>query len=141
MRLPFKLPAVYAAGLGLAAAAAALGACGSSHTASKATPWTSGCSAASTPASQVTVGETEYHLALSSTCFKAGAMTFVASNQGRIEHSLAIKGPGVNVTSSLLNPGQAADLHVTLQDGTYELWCPVPGHKALGMDTHITVTG
>ena len=33
------------------------------------------------------------------------------------------------------------DLTVTLQDGTYELYCSVPGHKQAGMDTSITVGG
>jgi len=32
-----------------------------------------------------------------------------------------------------------ARVHVTLKDGTYDLYCSVPGHKALGMDTKLTV--
>ncbi|MDQ6657996.1 MAG: hypothetical protein M3Z00_07200 [Actinomycetota bacterium] len=29
---------------------------------------------------------------------------------------------------------------MTLQKGTYELYCPVGNHKQMGMDTHITVS-
>jgi uncharacterized cupredoxin-like copper-binding protein len=29
---------------------------------------------------------------------------------------------------------------VTLQTGTYEIWCDVDSHKSLGMDLTITVT-
>jgi uncharacterized cupredoxin-like copper-binding protein len=36
--------------------------------------------------------------------------------------------------------GKTAKLKVKLAKGTYELYCSVPGHKQLGMDTHITVS-
>ena len=35
--------------------------------------------------------------------------------------------------------GGSMDLTVTLKNGSYELFCSVPGHKQLGMDTHLTV--
>ena len=35
--------------------------------------------------------------------------------------------------------GGSQDLTVTLKNGTYDLFCSVPGHKQLGMDTHLTV--
>ena len=38
----------------------------------------------------------------------------------------------------IAGPG-TQNLTVTLKTGTYDLFCSVPGHKALGMDTHITV--
>ena len=31
-------------------------------------------------------------------------------------------------------PGQSADLQVTLQDGSYDLFCPIDSHKSLGMN-------
>jgi uncharacterized cupredoxin-like copper-binding protein len=37
----------------------------------------------------------------------------------------------------------AADLKVTARDlksGEYELYCSIPGHKATGMDTKLTVS-
>jgi plastocyanin len=81
-------------------------------------------------------------MALSTSSFTPGAYTFVVQDKGQVEHALAIKGPGVaTVQTPLIGPGQSAELHVTLQPGTYEIWCPVDSHKALGMDTHITVSG
>jgi len=35
--------------------------------------------------------------------------------------------------------GQSGSLTVTLQKGTYQLWCGVPGHKDKGMAASITV--
>jgi uncharacterized cupredoxin-like copper-binding protein len=149
--MPTRRHAVLYAVTLLAVAVVALSACGSSKSSTSSTttattntggPTNTG--APTTPAptgTQVTVAETEFHLTLSTTTFTAGTYTIVADNKGTVEHSLAIKGPGVSATTTLLSPGQTADLHVTLQAGSYELWCPVDGHKALGMDTHITVTG
>jgi uncharacterized cupredoxin-like copper-binding protein len=42
-------------------------------------------------------------------------------------------------TPGLLSPGQSGSVTVTLAQGTYDLFCGVPGHKAQGMDVHITV--
>jgi plastocyanin len=89
----------------------------------------------------VTVTETEYKLTFSSTSFHPGPYTFLAVNRGKIIHALAISGPGVQKSTGTLQPGQSARLTVTLQAGRYDLYCPVPGHKGLGMNQEITVTG
>jgi uncharacterized cupredoxin-like copper-binding protein len=40
----------------------------------------------------------------------------------------------------VIDPGGADEtLTVTLQAGTYELWCPVGSHREQGMETTITV--
>jgi uncharacterized cupredoxin-like copper-binding protein len=93
-------------------------------------------------AATVTVTEKEYSLGLSQTQFAPGSYTFVANNAGTVAHALAIAGPGVAATqTSAISPGGKAQLTVTLQQGSYELWCPIDGHRALGMDTHIQVGG
>jgi plastocyanin len=121
--------------------------CGSSHSPSAASRSTSpttasGGGATATPAAgtTVTVDETEFHLALSSTSFPAGSYTFTAVNKGTITHALAITGPGVSAATGDLQPGQSASLHVTLQAGSYDVFCPVSDHKALGMNQEITVS-
>jgi uncharacterized cupredoxin-like copper-binding protein len=89
----------------------------------------------------VTVTETEYALQLSQTSFKPGTYTFMAKDAGHVSHALAISGPGVpTAQTSTIGPGSSANLTVTLQKGSYELWCPVDSHKGLGMDTHIQVS-
>ena len=57
-------------------------------------------------------------------------------------HALEITGPGLkNPSTKNLSPGQSAKLTVTFKKGAYDIFCPVPGHKALGMNVNITVGG
>ncbi|MGW2491182.1 plastocyanin/azurin family copper-binding protein [Streptomyces sp. NPDC001606] len=89
---------------------------------------------------RVTVTETEYALKLSRSSFTPGTYTFVSDNAGHITHALSIDGPGVeDAHTKTIAGGQHATLTVTLKKGTYDLYCPVDGHKQLGMDQHITV--
>ena len=37
-----------------------------------------------------------------------------------------------------IQPGQSAKLTVTFKKGAYDIYCPIPGHKALGMNVNIT---
>ena len=84
---------------------------------------------------------TEFHIALSKQSFSPGAYSFVATNSGKVTHALEIDGPGVeDQKTTLLQPGQSANLAVNLQKGTYQIYCPVDGHKAAGMATTITVS-
>jgi uncharacterized cupredoxin-like copper-binding protein len=138
------------------AAALLLAGCGSdstSTTGSSTTPAPTTTSAAPTTgattpaatsngsATEVTVTETEFKLALSQDTFKAGDYVFTYKNAGKFPHNIALNGPGVNneVTPPVTG-GNSGELKVTLQPGTYELWCAVPTHKEKGMDTNITVT-
>jgi uncharacterized cupredoxin-like copper-binding protein len=91
----------------------------------------------------VVVRESEYKLRLSTMSLTPGRTTIVAKNVGKIAHSLEIDGPGVSDVriAGTIAPGQSKTLRVTLKPGTYELYCPVPGHKALGMDTHVHAGG
>jgi uncharacterized cupredoxin-like copper-binding protein len=125
----------------LAAAAAAImlwvGACSSGSTPSGTSPTATG-SAAGT---KVTAIEKEYSITLSQTTFTPGLYTFDVQNQGTTTHNLNIKGPGVAQQSSPdVPPGGSAQVTVTLQKGTYELWCSIDGHKDLGMNVTIQVT-
>ena len=89
-------------------------------------------------AATVPVSEKEFKIALASTALKVGDITFVAKNDGRIPHDLAIK--GTSDKTKLIQPGGTAELKVTLKAGTYELYCSVPGHEAAGMKLNITVS-
>lgn len=80
-------------------------------------------------------------LLLEETTFAAGTYTFVAEQTGSNPHALSITGPGVSETTPQVSPGGGAvELTVTLEPGTYELWCPVPGHRQDGMEVTIEVT-
>ncbi len=130
-------------------AALALSACGgsndSSGSGSAAAPSATSGSAAS-PAGAVSVKETEYKLnpADGTVTLKGGIATIEVSNDGKIVHSLALEkaGPGgKDVESKTIQPGASTTLKLKLKPGTYEWYCPIDGHKKLGMVGKITVKG
>ncbi|MEU4036245.1 copper-binding protein [Streptomyces collinus] len=89
---------------------------------------------------KVTVTETEFALKLSRSSFAPGTYTFVADDAGHITHALSVDGPGVrDARTPDIGKGQKAALTVTLKKGTYDLYCPVDGHRQLGMEQHIHV--
>jgi uncharacterized cupredoxin-like copper-binding protein len=91
----------------------------------------------------VKVTEREYHIALSPTSAKAGSVTFEVHNAGKLEHKLDLAGGGLKATVALgaIEPGKTKSLTVKLTGGKLTLWCPVPGHAALGMKASMTVSG
>lgn len=122
-----------------------LAACSSSTTKDATAPGAS-TTAASSPtstassATTVTATETEFHIALSQSSFTPGTYTFKVVNAGKFPHNLAFKGPGITSAASAKVPGGGSgEVTVTLQAGTYELWCAVGTHKDKGMDMTITV--
>jgi uncharacterized cupredoxin-like copper-binding protein len=100
---------------------------------------TAGPAGAATKTTTVTATETDFHIALSKKTFTPGRYTFVAKNKGQTTHALQITGQGLNATTKNFGPGQSAKLTVTLKKGKYDVFCPVPGHKELGMNVHIKV--
>jgi plastocyanin len=88
----------------------------------------------------VQVSEKEFKITLPSTTLKPGNYTFDLTNDGKIQHDLAIMGPGVNnAKTPLINGGGHATLKVKLAKGQYDFYCSVPGHKQLGMDVKVKV--
>ena len=124
-----------------AAPSATTPAAGSSSSAPSPSATTTGTAAGAGGTTTVTATETEFHIALSTMTFHPGAYKFVALNKGQASHNLVISGPGVNQakTPDLVSPGENEPVTVTLEKGTYDVYCGVPGHKAMGMDVHITV--
>lgn len=128
-----RLIALVAAGVGVVLLVAA---CGSGGSPASNSPTVTG-SAAGT---KITATEKEYSITLSATAFTPGVYTFVVENHGTTTHNLNIAGPGVaGQTSPTVQPGGTGQVTVTLQKGTYELWCSIDGHKDLGMDVMIQV--
>ena len=88
----------------------------------------------------LTATEKDFSIALSSDSVAPGTYTLSVENAGNATHSLSIKGPGgVDETSKTLQGGDSATMTVTLEAGKYEVWCPIGNHKAMGMDTTLTV--
>ncbi|MFC7260457.1 cupredoxin domain-containing protein [Streptomyces lutosisoli] len=90
---------------------------------------------------KVDVTLVDFRITLSKSTFTAGRYDFVAKNNGHQVHALEIEGPGGEHRTRTLAPGGSASLAVTLKPGTYEVYCPVDGHKDLGMETKITTVG
>jgi hypothetical protein len=88
---------------------------------------------ASASKATIRVTEREFKIGLSATHAPAGAVRFEVKNTGKYPHALAISGAGVKAKTKLIAPGKSAVLLVTLRQGVYSLWCPVPGHAARGM--------
>jgi uncharacterized cupredoxin-like copper-binding protein len=98
----------------------------------------------------IVIKETEMKLSPSTvTLSKPGTYLFKAENKGSAEHSLEIEGKGVKSKGGevgearleqTLNPGQSGVLTVTFQEpGTYEMYCPVIGHRLAGMKGEVVV--
>jgi len=90
----------------------------------------------------IKVTESEWKVQLpASSALKSGNYTFQVHNAGKIAHNLAIQGPGVpaNDVTPDIAPGGDGTLKVTLQTGSYTLYCAVPGHKQLGMVAKLSV--
>jgi len=69
-----------------------------------------------------------------------GTYTFHVTNNGPSSHNLTVNGPGVSDKATpTFAAGGSMDLTVRIENGSYELFCSVPSHKQLGMDTHLTV--
>jgi uncharacterized cupredoxin-like copper-binding protein len=147
-----------AAGLGAGVLVLGLTACGSDSTtsagsattttssaagssASASTAATSSAGASDTAGTTVTAEEGDFFITLSSDTLSAGTYTFTVQNTGKASHSLKIEGPGgVDVTSDTVQGGESTTMTVTLQAGDYEVYCPIGNHRAMGMDTTLTVS-
>jgi uncharacterized cupredoxin-like copper-binding protein len=127
--------------LAVAVIALLIGACGSGRSTAGGTSGNPPAATQSLAGLNVTATETEYSITLSTSSFTAGQYTFVVANHGTMSHNLNIAGPGLaQQSSSTVQPGGSGTVTVTLQKGTYELWCSIDGHKDLGMDLKIQVT-
>lgn len=89
----------------------------------------------------VTVKETEYKLTPSSvTLDETGTYTFKVMNTGSTTHALEVEGNGVEEESGDVRPGQSKTFTVDLNtSGTYEMYCPVDGHRQQGMEGKLTI--
>ena len=70
----------------------------------------------------------------------AGEVTFNVTNDGGTEHGFEIEGSGIEEEIEELSPGDSDTLTVTLEPGTYTVYCPVDGHRSMGMELELEVT-
>lgn len=80
---------------------------------------------------------TEFKFTLPVKTAKAGTITFLFNNKGKLPHDFKIAGKKTRV---IPGGGQNASLKVTLRRGKHSYICTVPGHAAAGMKGVFTVT-
>src|SRR5690242_9377050 len=136
--------AAAAAALTLALAACGSGSSSGTTSSSTAAAGGGGGGSTSTPVAvsgkKIDVTEKDFSITVAGgSTVKPGAYTFVVVNKGPTSHNLTIDGPGVAGKATPTSGPGTQTLTVTLKKGTYDLFCSVPGHKALGMDTKLQV--
>jgi len=69
-----------------------------------------------------------------------GTYTIQLTNNGKTGHALEVEGQGIEEKTDTINPGDTTQLTVEItKAGTYEFYCPVDGHRALGMEGTLTL--
>ena len=70
---------------------------------------------------------------------RAGRVAFEATNDGAVDHALAVDAPAGQVRTRALRPGQRTVLTVRLPAGTYRWYCPIADHEQRGMTGRVRV--
>jgi uncharacterized cupredoxin-like copper-binding protein len=115
-----------------------LSACGGSSNKSGASSSGSG-----PPLQTISLSEKEFSITPKSiSVSKAGTYTFDVTNDGQITHALEVEGNGVEQKTGDVEPGKSATLTVDLsKTGSYEVYCPIDGHRQNGMEASLAVGG
>jgi uncharacterized cupredoxin-like copper-binding protein len=105
-----------------------------------------GASAAPAANKAITVKQKEYSITVSPGTLKHGVTyTVKVMNVGKLSHSLLFDGDGLHDrgihNAHKIAPGKSATFTLKIpKKGTVDVYCAIPGHKALGMDRHIKVS-
>jgi uncharacterized cupredoxin-like copper-binding protein len=136
-----KIVLVLRAALALLLSGLALAGCGGGGGGS--TEQSAGSGNAAAPQQTVRISEKEFSLAPAAVNIgQAETVAFQVTNDGQIAHKLEIEGNGVEQETETIEPGQTATLTVRLSKaGSYEMYCPIDGHRDKGMEGSIRVAG
>ena len=93
----------------------------------------------------IQISEKEYSLTPATVSLqKAGTYAFQVTNNGTITHGFTIEagGGGKEVESGDIQPGSHKTVKYTFAAGkSYEMYCPIDGHRAQGMSGTIKIGG
>ena len=83
----------------------------------------------------------EFHLVLSRPSVKAGVVEIELQNTGEDPHDLRVRKVGGHHTFTIpvTKPGTRKTIAIHVKPGRYRLWCSLPDHRALGMQTVLRV--
>jgi plastocyanin len=103
---------------------------------------TTGGASGSGPAAALTVSETEFKLSPGTLdVHNTGVATVTVKNEGATAHALVIEGPAGETKTGTIPPGRTATLKADLKPGTYQMYCPIDGHRDKGMKGQVKVAG
>ncbi|HEX4836013.1 MAG TPA: cupredoxin domain-containing protein [bacterium] len=88
---------------------------------------------------RITAGE--FFFAPREVAASPGAVTVVVRNEGAIEHNVVLAGTGGKSVAevAVIEPGQTAEIKTAIHEGTYTIYCSLPGHREAGMVATLTV--
>jgi manganese oxidase len=99
-----------------------------------------GGGAASGGAGSASVVLTEFAITPATLSLGTGG-SISATNEGTVQHDIAIEGHEGEFKTALLSGGQSATLDLRgLPAGTYTVYCTVPGHAAAGMKATLVIS-
>ena len=87
----------------------------------------------------VEVVATDLHLSAETYAASVGTVAIQYRNDGNVEHTLVIEG----IDGFKLDVPKSGDVDegtVTLEVGSYTVYCDVPGHRAAGMEATLEVS-
>jgi plastocyanin len=93
-------------------------------------------------ANRLSVKASEYYFILSRPTVKAGAVTVELDNQGEDPHNLNLRREGDEGEPLQIAETESLQRNVAgfeLPAGKYRLWCSLPEHEELGMETTLVV--
>ncbi|MCC7164825.1 MAG: cupredoxin domain-containing protein [Anaerolineae bacterium] len=135
--------------LGLVVVGGLVGACsggGASSGVSAATTQTSNVRATTTQTGNVSAAATTVNVTMTEMSFsldpmptKAGQITFVVTNHGKIKHNFVLEANGREYATQKIPPGGSETFTVDLGPGTYNFVCTVFGHNLAGMQGSFTL--
>lgn len=91
------------------------------------------------PAGEVPITEKDFFLEPETVVIQPGKITFVITNAGKYTHDFRVKGEGLEERSQKIGIGRSHRFSLTLQEGEYEMSCPLSNHADRGMTGKIIV--
>jgi len=122
----------------LAICAAFLTACGGNDSADTQASEKSGSSSGG---QALTATEADFSITLDKEKLTAGTYDIDVVNKGHATHDLVVAKDGKNIgQSDTVGPGKSTTLTVTLESGDYVFYCSIGNHRAMGMETTVSVS-
>jgi plastocyanin len=70
-----------------------------------------------------------------------GDLEINSPNESSVDHNIALEGGGINEIGPVVNNGGVSTINVTVEQGEYQFYCSVTGHREAGMEGTLTVGG